>query len=324
MPQTYDYLIAPKASFDATADAIRAVNGTNSAITWGQDGFASAIGSSRKWSTDGIVNKTEPSGSISTSATSIGSYVFYGNKALTSITAENCTTVGDSSFYGCTGLEFIELKNATITVGTHSFYGCNSLDGCDFTKISDINTSCFRNASVKNCLFNPSSVADSGFRDAKYMSISYFPNLTTITGQYVFAGAYSPTNNAIATKVVCPSLTSIQTQDAFSYNNNLTAVDLGAVASLPTNTLRENANMNVVILRGSSVTTLANINAFANTPFASGKSGGTLYVPNSLKSQYQSATNWVTILGYTNNSIQSIEGSQYENYYADGTPIPTT
>ena len=44
MPTTPDYLIAPKASFDATADAIRAKTGSQASITWGQDGFASAIG----------------------------------------------------------------------------------------------------------------------------------------------------------------------------------------------------------------------------------------------------------------------------------------
>lgn len=57
------------------------------------------------------------------------------------------------------------------------------------------------------------------------------------------------------------------------------------------------------------------------TPFASGGTGGTLYVPNALKSSYQSASNWSTILGYATNSIQAIEGSYYETHYADGTVI---
>ena len=66
---------------------------------------------------------------------------------------------------------------------------------------------------------------------------------------------------------------------------------------------------------------LVNINAFTNTPFASGKAGGTLYVPSALVSEYQAATNWSTILGYSTNSIAAIEGSEYENAYADGTSI---
>ena len=81
------------------------------------------------------------------------------------------------------------------------------------------------------------------------------------------------------------------------------------------------SNLSTLIIRKSSVVAAANLNVFSNTPFASGGTGGTLYVPSAVISSYQSATNWSTILGYANNSIQAIEGSQYENYYADGTPI---
>jgi hypothetical protein len=82
--------------------------------------------------------------------------------------------------------------------------------------------------------------------------------------------------------------------------------------------------LKTVVLRGNSVCALAHVNNFNNTPFASGKTGGTLYVPQALIESYQSATNWSTILGYTNNQILPIEGSIYETQYADGTPISTT
>ena len=107
----------------------------------------------------------------------------------------------------------------------------------------------------------------------------------------------------------------------------MTKLDIGTSFSTESAGIRNNAfngasAMNVLILRKSSgVVPLQNINAFGNTPFASGKSGGTLYVPNSLISAYQSASNWVTILGYATNSIQKIEGSIYANAYADGTVI---
>lgn len=47
----------------------------------------------------------------------------------------------------------------------------------------------------------------------------------------------------------------------------------------------------------------------------------TVYVPNDLIESYQTATNWST--KYNNGIITflPIEGSQYEHYYADGTPI---
>lgn len=79
-----------------------------------------------------------------------------------------------------------------------------------------------------------------------------------------------------------------------------------------------------IIRKTASVCPLSNVNAFQNAPFASNGTGGTLYVPSALISSYEAATNWSTILGYANNSIQAIEGSIYETQYADGTPIPTT
>lgn len=80
-------------------------------------------------------------------------------------------------------------------------------------------------------------------------------------------------------------------------------------------------SLTVLVIRKPSVYTLNNVNNFAGSPFASNGAGGTLYVPQSLISAYQSATNWSTILGYTNNQILPIEGSIYETQYADGTPI---
>lgn len=81
------------------------------------------------------------------------------------------------------------------------------------------------------------------------------------------------------------------------------------------------SNLKTLILRKAALSVLSNINAFNGTPFASGKAGGTLFVPADLIPTYQSATNWSTILGYDNNSIKAIEGSQYEHAYANGTTI---
>ena len=96
----------------------------------------------------------------------------------------------------------------------------------------------------------------------------------------------------------------------------------GSAASIQQQVFYGCTNLETLIIRQSDgVMALQNLNAFNNTPFASGKAGGTLYVPSALISDYKAATNWSTILGYTNNNIAAIEGSQYENYYADGTPI---
>lgn len=149
----------------------------------------------------------------------------------------------------------------------------------------------------------------------------FLKNLETLSMAYCFA------NTKVQT-VVLPSLKNV-TSSAYFFSgaSSLTKVDLGALFSTETYGVRSNAfngasAMNVLILRKTSeIVPLQNISAFTNTPFASGKAGGTLYVPSALISYYQSASNWSTILGYATNSIQAIEGSIYENAYADGTPI---
>ena len=79
--------------------------------------------------------------------------------------------------------------------------------------------------------------------------------------------------------------------------------------------------LDTIVLRFPFVITLQNINSFNNTPFASGKAGGTIYVPSALVSSYQSANNWSTLNGYGTVTWQSIEGSQYENYHVNGSTV---
>lgn len=159
------------------------------------------------------------------------------------------------------------------------------------------------------------------FRGYSKSSLTVFlENCKTLSGAYCFGG--SGVKN-----VVLPSLEKVTSAGWFFNGAGTIKLDIGENFSTESAGIRSNSfngatAMNVLILRKtSSIVPLGNINAFTNTPFASGKAGGTLYVPSSLISSYQSATNWSTILGYANNSIQAIEGSPYESSYADGTPI---
>lgn len=63
-----------------------------------------------------------------------------------------------------------------------------------------------------------------------------------------------------------------------------------------------------IVLKAPVVCTLANVNAFLNTPFRNG-TGGVAYVPQSLVSEYQNATNWSALESIT---FLPIEGSPYE------------
>lgn len=108
---------------------------------------------------------------------------------------------------------------------------------------------------------------------------------------------------------------------SFERCSNLTVVELGQAELFRNYIFRDCTKLETLILRGTSVCSLSSTTSFDNTPFASGKTGGTLYVPQALISDYQDATNWSTILGYANNQILPIEGSQYETHHADGTVI---
>ena len=65
---------------------------------------------------------------------------------------------------------------------------------------------------------------------------------------------------------------------------------------------------------------MANTNAFNSTPFASGGTGGTIYIPETLYNHlgdgtaldYKSATNWSVIDAYGTITWAKIEGSPYE------------
>lgn len=150
---------------------------------------------------------------------------------------------------------------------------------------------------------------------SSYIQNCNTPNVTSI-------GAYAFQNSKL--KTICfPSIASVGTS-AFQGITTATVADFGPnLASFPATTFSGATGLATIILRKTSgVVTLANVSAFTNTPFASGKAGGTIYVPQALIDTYKAATNWSTVNGYGTITWAAIEGSQYENYYADGTPIP--
>ena len=133
--------------------------------------------------------------------------------------------------------------------------------------------------------------------------------------------------------VVLPNLTTIRYYDQFNGSVNLEYTDLGGTFERLQNRQYSGCTKfaMLVIRKTSSIAILPNTNVFDGTCFADGGTGGTLYVPNSLLSTYQNASNWSTILAYTNNQIKSIESTHTDSdapidltlYYADGTLIPT-
>ena len=163
----------------------------------------------------------------------------------------------------------------------------------------------------------------SGATKIRDYGLAYLNSVTGIkAGSVTEIGSYSISNMSGITAVALPSLTTM-TSNAFRNDANLEKVDFGTgvTSVVASNMFYGDPKLNVLVIRKSAVVGLNNINAFQGTPFASGGTGGTLYVPSAQITSYQSSSNWTTILGYANNSIQAIEGSIYENAYVDGTPV---
>lgn len=189
--------------------------------------------------------------------------------------------------------------NAIITLASRSM--------SEMTELEDIR--------VPNC----TTINGHAFSGCSSLRRLSFDNVTTI-GAYAFERC-SAVTTAVLKK---PLTTNNQILYAFNACTSLT------VADMDTDTVRQymfagcTSFKKLILRRTSAISTLVHTASFNYSPFTQNGTGGTLYVPSALITDYQNATNWSTILGYTNNQILPIEGSEYEFYYADGTPIPTT
>ena len=172
---------------------------------------------------------------------------------------------------------------------------------------------------------NATQVGTYAFYNCSALETVKLPSGATLSGTYMFQGCSSLKGIAF------PSITSDIMGHAFVGCTALEYIDFGSGFGRinASDALQNCSQLTMLVIRKASVSALNNTANFNNTPFASGGTGGTLYVPNSLLSNYQSATGWSTILGYTNNNIKSIESTHTDPtapidltlYYADGTPI---
>lgn len=144
----------------------------------------------------------------------------------------------------------------------------------------------------------------------------YLPNVT-----YIGHDTMRDSTNLVIVKL--PKLTSYHnTGYAFFGNSNLEFIDWG-MCRVAGNTFVNCTNLKHLVLRDSvAVHPCMVTTVFNGTPFASGGSGGTIYIPKSLYNHlgdgteydYKSATNWATYDGYG-----TITWEILEDYTIDGT-----
>lgn len=190
---------------------------------------------------------------------------------------------------------------------------------------------CFYNCSELQTAYFPllTVTGDDFFRSCKKLQNLTMPNLSDLSPANIFYECQKLTKLVFSKLAV----TNIGT-GVFRKCTSLTSVDLTGATLKFNGTLifDGDTNLDTLILRVPAIVGLSNINTFQSTPFASGGTGGTIYIPKVLYDHlgdgtaldYQSATNWSTLHGYGTITWAKIEGSIYETQYADGTPIPTT
>ena len=143
------------------------------------------------------------------------------------------------------------------------------------------------------------------FYDCSALTSVDFPSVTSI-------GTYAFYNCSKLTSVDFPALTSIGTY-AFFYCSELTSVDFPALTSIGSYAFHYCSKLTTIILRSQTLCTLSNTSAFTGSPFASNGTGGTVYVPQALIEQYQTATNWSTLYASGKCNFVAIEGSEYDD-----------
>lgn len=160
-----------------------------------------------------------------------------------------------------------EFKDDRITkVGQSAFQKCTSLKTLDIPSALTINYGAFYGCTA--------------------LSSINIPAVTSINAYNAFS------NCKALTKVVLPVCTNIG-NGAFSYCTALKTVDCKASGIISFgNTAFGSAPVKALVIRSNSVATMANTNALLGTDIYYSK--GYIYVPASLKSQYEQAANWST------------------------------
>lgn len=187
------------------------------------------------------------------------------------------------------------------------------------------------------------SVPECFAKQATSLTSVSFPDAIGLGGNNQFYGCTSLTSASFPNVVTsyfnyaklgnsmfrgCTSLTNVNlrnldraAENMFYGCSALTTLEFNAITYIYASAFARCSNLATLIIRSNNVPTLTDVNAFTGTPFGSGGSGGTIYVPSDLISSYQSASNWSTLHGYGTVTWTAIEGSTYETQYADGTAI---
>ena len=280
--------------------------------------------------------------------TSIGSYAFYacGRLTLASL-PDSVTSIGTNAFQHCTSLALTSLPSGLTNLGSSAFAACTQLALTSLPSgITSIAASVFSGCTNLALTSLPSGVRGTIYASAFYncigITISVIPSGVTSIGNYAFQGCSGITSiecDGVITSLAQNAFTGTSTasmnlvsasfpnmamtssmSNVFGHSTAAQACqllefcDIGSTVAIGSNAFENCYALETLVLRKTaSVCTLANVNAFLNTPMRGYNSKtGTVYVPSALISSYQTATNWKTLYDDGTVTFEAIEGSDYE------------
>lgn len=216
-------------------------------------------------------------------------YAFHNSRRLNYVSLPKVTALPICTFVNTGKLSGLEIDIPNLkTIGRHAFES-SGLIRADFPLVTSLDRCVFLNCGK-----------------LEYVNL---PCITTIPFQTGYSGFFSG-----CSKLVTVNLPKVETvtNTAFYQCSSLPKLDLPCAKTIGTQAFYFAKVLTTLILRSDTVCTLSNTNAFANSPFASNGTGGTVYVPQALIEQYQQATNWSTLYAAGTCNFVAIEGSEYE------------
>ena len=201
---------------------------------------------------------------IPNSVTSIGESTFEGCSGLTSVTIPNSvTSIGIYAFFDCSGLTSITIPNSVTSIRRYAFYGCSGL------------TSVIIPNSV-------TSIGERAFEGCSGLTSVTIPNSVTSIGNYAFEGCTGLTSVTIPN-----SVTSIEA-GAFKNCSGLTSVNIGnGVKNIESEAFTNCAELIDVYCYAENVPTTQS-DAF----YGSYTEYATLHVPAASVEQYKATAPW--------------------------------